>query len=169
MSTITTLASGDNGSTSRGVINTNFSNLNTDKLEASYLDTDGTLAANSDMKVATQRAVKTYVDAEAGNAVTIETTAGATHALTTTAGQRVVVWAKGTVATPGGDAATDYSVYLKYNGVTKDTVVQNSGAAKRGSFALMYTEIPGAATQNITVTTTGDSVSNVVIIVMKIA
>ena len=28
----------------------------------SYLDTDGTLAANSDVKVATQKATKSYVD-----------------------------------------------------------------------------------------------------------
>lgn len=32
----------------------------------SYLDTDGTLAADSDTKVASQKAVKTYVDANAG-------------------------------------------------------------------------------------------------------
>lgn len=32
----------------------------------SYLDTDGTLAANSDTKIATQKAVKTYVDAQSG-------------------------------------------------------------------------------------------------------
>ena len=63
MSTITTLASGDNGGVSRTTINTNFSNLNTDKMETSVLDTDTTLAANSDAKVATQKAVKAYVDA----------------------------------------------------------------------------------------------------------
>lgn len=34
MATITTLASGDSGSVSLGVINTNFDNLNTDKIEA---------------------------------------------------------------------------------------------------------------------------------------
>ena len=34
-------------------------------LPTSYLDTDGTLAANSDTKIATQKAVKTYVDANA--------------------------------------------------------------------------------------------------------
>jgi len=63
MSTITPLASGDNGATSRTTINTNFSNLNTDKMETSVLDTDTTLAANSDSKVATQKAVKAYADA----------------------------------------------------------------------------------------------------------
>jgi hypothetical protein len=63
MSTITSLASTDNGSVSRSTINTNFTNLNTDKIETSVLDTDTTLAANSDSKVATQKAVKAYVDA----------------------------------------------------------------------------------------------------------
>jgi hypothetical protein len=38
----------------------------TAKLDDSQLDTDGTLAANSDSKIATQKAVKTYVDASAG-------------------------------------------------------------------------------------------------------
>ncbi len=37
MSTITTLGTSDTGSTSRGIINTNFSNLNTDKLESSVI------------------------------------------------------------------------------------------------------------------------------------
>jgi hypothetical protein len=36
--------------------------LDVAQVPASYLDTDGTLAANSDTKVATQRAVKTYAD-----------------------------------------------------------------------------------------------------------
>lgn len=36
------------------------------KIDSSYLDTDGTLAANSDTKIATQKAVKTYVGASAG-------------------------------------------------------------------------------------------------------
>lgn len=121
MSTITSLNANDNGATSRGVINTNVTNLNTDKLEnssltgatgkttpvdadtmpinnsadsnalykvtwanlkatlktyfdtlytavntaipLSYLDTDGTMAANADDKVASQKAVRTYVAA----------------------------------------------------------------------------------------------------------
>ena len=62
MSTITTISAGDNGSVSRGILNTNFSNLNSDKIESSYLDTDTTLGANSDVKIATQKAVKTYID-----------------------------------------------------------------------------------------------------------
>lgn len=61
---ITTILSTDAPSNSRAVINTNFSNLNTDKIETSVLDTDITLAANSDSKVATQKATKAYVDAQ---------------------------------------------------------------------------------------------------------
>lgn len=44
-------------------LNNNFSNLNSDKIETSYLDTDTSLTANSDTKIATQKAVKTYADA----------------------------------------------------------------------------------------------------------
>lgn len=65
MSTITTIQGTDVISNSRTDINTNFSNLNTDKIETSYLDTDTTLAANSDSKIATQKATKTYVDSVA--------------------------------------------------------------------------------------------------------
>lgn len=63
MSTITTISSGALITASRTTINNNFSALNTDKMETSVLDTDTTLAANSDAKVATQKAVKAYVDA----------------------------------------------------------------------------------------------------------
>lgn len=63
MSLITTLNASDLITNSRAVINTNFSNLNTDKIETSVLDTDTALTANSDSKIATQKAVKAYVDA----------------------------------------------------------------------------------------------------------
>lgn len=66
MSTIVTIAAGDNISSSRSDINTNFSNLNTDKFESSNIDTDTTLAANSDTKVPSQKAIKTYVDTQGG-------------------------------------------------------------------------------------------------------
>ena len=62
MSTITTINATDQITNSRTVINTNFSNLNTDKIETSVLDTDTTLAADSDSKVSTQKAVKAYID-----------------------------------------------------------------------------------------------------------
>jgi hypothetical protein len=63
MSTITTFNTNDSGATIKTGLNSNFSALNTDKIETSVLDIDGTLAANSDSKVATQKAVKTYADA----------------------------------------------------------------------------------------------------------
>lgn len=75
MTTIVTIQASDGISSSRTDINTNFSNLNTDKIETSYLDTDTTLAANSDTKIATQKAVKAYVDV-GGNVNASETTKG---------------------------------------------------------------------------------------------
>jgi len=62
MSTIVTINGGDSISSSRANLNTNYSNLNADKIETSTLDTDTALAANSDTKIATQKAVKAYVD-----------------------------------------------------------------------------------------------------------
>jgi len=59
---ITTIQSTDLITNSRADINNNFDSLLVNKLETSVLDTDTTLAANSDSKVATQKAVKAYVD-----------------------------------------------------------------------------------------------------------
>src|SRR3990167_1930809 len=69
MSTIVTIASGDLISNSRADINTSLANLNADKFETSDIDTDTTLAANSDTKVASEKAIKTYVDAATGNSI----------------------------------------------------------------------------------------------------
>lgn len=159
MATVTTLNADDTGAVSRSVINTNFTNLNTDKIETSVLDTDGTLAANSDTKVATQKAVKTYVDA---NSTDIETSSGTTHSLTTGAGQKVVVWATGEY-TGTGSAET---ITLSYNGVSKRVLdIQHSNTWKT-NFTLMYTETPGATTANITVSSTG-TIADVNIFVIK--
>ena len=73
MSAITTINASDLITNSRAVINTNFSNLNTDKIETSYLDTDTTLAADSDVKIASQKAVKAYVDATGGQTYLVPT------------------------------------------------------------------------------------------------
>jgi len=75
MTTITTIAGSDGISPSRTVINTNFSNLNSDKIETSVIDTDTALTANSDAKIPSQKAVKAYVDA-GGNVNASETTRG---------------------------------------------------------------------------------------------
>lgn len=66
MATITSIAGSDNISTSDTVINTNFTNLNSDKIETSVLDTDTALAANSDAKIPSQKAVKAYIDTSGG-------------------------------------------------------------------------------------------------------
>jgi hypothetical protein len=75
MSTITTINEGDSITSSRSDINQNFANLNADKIENSVLDTDTTLSNNSDSKIATQAAVKAYVDA-GGNVNASDTNKG---------------------------------------------------------------------------------------------
>jgi hypothetical protein len=81
MSAITTIQGSDIIKNSRADINTNFSNLNSDKIETSTLDTDTTLAANSDSKIATQKAVKAFV-LSGGQANASETERGLTEEAT---------------------------------------------------------------------------------------
>lgn len=71
------------------------------KVDTSALDTDGTLATNSDAKLATQKAVKTYVDAHAG-------AAGAETV-------NVVAASGASVAIPDMDVATLHDVTLTAN------------------------------------------------------
>lgn len=52
-STITTIAAGDTLSASRSVINTNFSNLNTDKIETTNIDTCAEVAALGSLETGT--------------------------------------------------------------------------------------------------------------------
>lgn len=66
MSTIVTINATDTITSSRANLNSNFSALNTDKIETSVIDTDTALAANSDSKIPSQKAVKAYTDAIAG-------------------------------------------------------------------------------------------------------
>lgn len=97
----------------------------------------------------------------------IETTNAATHSLTTVAGQRVVVFGKGDITNVG---TGPINVTLDYNAVTKDTVSLSNGGGSyniREAFSLMYTEVPGAGTQNVVINTSGGSMSNARIIVMK--
>ena len=68
MATITTINANDLITDSRTVINTNLGNLNSDKIETSVLDTDTALTANSDSKIATQKATKAYADSVIGAA-----------------------------------------------------------------------------------------------------
>lgn len=164
MSTITTLQGGDLITDSRAVINDNFSALNTDKMETSVLDTDTALTANSDSKIATQKAVKAYADSLLNVGISTETTTGTTHSLSTNGTQRVLVTVKGNTT----DDGTGGTVLLNYNAIQKDVVSSKVSNTQQTPFCLQYTETPASATQNITVTKTGGlTLTNVVITVLK--
>lgn len=75
MSTIVTIQATDLITNSRADINANFAALNAEKIETSVIDTDTTLAANSDAKIPSQKAVKAYVDT-LGNVNASETAKG---------------------------------------------------------------------------------------------
>lgn len=113
MSTLTVIQPSDLITNSRAVINANFAALNADKIETSVLDTDNTLAANSDAKIATQKATKGYVDAQL--AVKASTTvAGIVEAATqaevdagTTTGATGALLFVGPATLPTGFAAVD--------------------------------------------------------------
>ena len=81
--------------------------------------------------------------------IAIETSDTGTLSLTTVAGQKVVVFA--TVVIDGGVEAT---TSLLYNGVSKDAKLGQSASANEYEVTLMYTETPGAATADITVSST---------------
>lgn len=61
---IDSITSVSTGSASLTALKADIDALNTGKIATTVLDTDGTLAADSDLKIATQKAVKTYVDTE---------------------------------------------------------------------------------------------------------
>lgn len=129
MSSITTINGSDQISTSRTVINTNFSNLNTDKMETSVLDTDTTLTANSDAKVATQKAVKTYVDAvvspvgKSWNEYAASSNGTDSYAITLTG---VTAYVVGQVYKFRADVANTGSASVNVNGLGAKTIKKNS-------------------------------------------
>lgn len=122
MSTITTILGGDFETNSRTVINTNFSNLNTDKIETSVLDTDTSLAANSDSKIATQKAVKAYVDV--GGNVNASTTA------------KGVVEEATSAEVAAGTAAGGTGARLFINPSTISSILKFGGTGADGALAL---------------------------------
>lgn len=142
MSTITTIQSTDLITNSRTVINTNFSNLNTDKIETSVLDTDTTLAANSDARIATQKAVKTYVDA-GGNVNASTTTKGIVEEATVAeigagtatggTGARLFINPSSTVSTSAGAADVGKIPRLNSSGVIAGSMLPFKGLFGAGS------------------------------------
>lgn len=88
---------------------------------STYLDTDTTLAANSDSKVATQKAVKTYVDNMMEGKSWLDPVLDkdlSTPPVSPTSGDRYIIKATGTGAWSGHD-----NQIAEYNGATWDFVV----------------------------------------------
>ena len=143
MTTINTLLGSDTITSSRTVINTNFSNLNTDKEEISNKSTDTALTANSDTLYPTQKAVKAYVDgvgvanatATVRGVVEVATQAEVDAGTATGAtGASLVV----TPATLAGSAAPQVVTFTSSGTWTKDAglkyiVVECQGSGGRGS------------------------------------
>ena len=128
MATITTIASGDNISTSRTDINNNFANLNSDKIETSVIDTDTALAANSDAKIPSQKAVKAYVDA-GGNVNASETAKGVVEEATdaeVTAGTATGATGAKLAVTPAKLATRLLSVSRKQVAAGAQTTISNT-------------------------------------------
>lgn len=150
MTTITSLTGTDGVTAANSMtkINANFTNLNSDKIETSVLDTDTALTANSDSNVATQKAVKAYVDA-GGNVNASETSKGiveeATDAEVTagtatgaTGAKLFVTPAKLATFAPAKSADvqsfTTSGTYTKPSGTLKKIFVQLWGGGGGGGF-----------------------------------
>jgi hypothetical protein len=165
------LTSGETGANSLIDINANFA-LAAPVSSPTFTGTPnlptGTIAVTqSPGNNTTAVATTAFVTAQS-TAITIETTVGTTHSLVTTAGQKVMVWVTGVLQCVSAGSSTR-TVSVKYNGVTKNSaIIYNENVTSYRPFALMYTETPGAATQNITVTTSSDTLSDVVIMLQKI-
>ena len=94
-------------------------------------------------------------------------TSGTSVVVTTVAGERLIVWAKGEFTGAGSDT----TINLRYDGSAKDTVtLKPNDSGDKHSFALMYSEVPGAQTsKTIDVTNSAGTVSNLKIVVMKVS
>jgi hypothetical protein len=114
-----------------------ISNLETDNFKAGVIDTDGTLTANSDTRLATQKATKTYVDGKttgrtkkyvgAITGVATQTIAAATHGCTAD----VVVSVYETIST------TRYSVEVDINVNAAGDVTWTSATAITGQIVIV--------------------------------
>lgn len=177
MATITTINSGDTITASRAVINNNFANLNSDKLETSVVDVDTTLAANSDAKVPSQKAIKAYVDSRtAASSFNIGATS---YDLSTASGSQNIP--HGLTGTPSIVRITAYysnlalnnaseltsQAFTLYNGVTQASVytAQNAASSATGNHSVhgnlfrIYGGINPANYQQGTVTVNGTNIT----------
>lgn len=97
------------------------------------------------------------------SSLSVITANASTLSMTTGASSKVIVWAKGSC----NPASGTQTMALNYNAVQKDSVQMAPGGVVT-PFALMYTETPGAGTQNITVTATSGTLATVMIIAVII-
>lgn len=99
-----------------------------------------------------------------GNFVSIDVASGATYSLTTVANQKVFV-----LAVITGDGSGGFTTArLKYNAVDKDTRDVGYYSPEAWTAVLMYSEIPGAGTQNVTVTMDAGTVTNCRMVIVKL-
>lgn len=123
----------------QGQINTIFGTLN-NKINSSYLDTDTTLAANSDAKIATQKAVKAYVAANAGSSSSLPTQSGNAGKFLTTDGSSAS-W-----ATPGASVDWKAVTWVKVTGALTygAQLKKNAGTSAFDAGASSYDKITGS-------------------------
>ena len=155
MASITPIEDTDLISESNEVINTNFTNLNDDKIETSTLDTDVTLAADSDAKIATQRAVKSYVDTTSNNkptlteatstAPTINTDTYGRYVLTTQV-QDITSFTTNLTGTPSDGDTLDIRIT---NGITATSFVASSEYGDASSDSAVIAKPSGTADDDI--------------------
>ncbi len=128
---------------------TNVDNLQ--QLPLTYLDTDGTLAGNSDTKVASQKATKTYVDAKLVNAkykIPYQfSLAGQANATT-----GLMSKASSTTANPSGVPTTDPSNAGIINGGVDPYVVMSNATVKSIHLSLAQAAVStGTADPGVTI------------------
>ena len=155
MASITPIEDTDLISESNEVINTNFTNLNDDKIETSTLDTDVTLAADSDAKIATQRAVKSYVDTTSNNkptlteatstAPTINTDTYGRYVLTTQV-QDITSFTTNLTGTPSDGDTLDIRIT---NGITATSFVASSEYGDASSDSAVIAKPSGTVDDDI--------------------
>lgn len=102
----------------------------------------------------------------AGTTFTVQQFTGAINAITTTAGQTLVIVGKGTVL-PG--LTLSATVSLKYDTTTLDSAVsQLLSAVLQETFALVGVIGPAAGTKNVSIVASQGTLSNLSIVVFKI-
>lgn len=115
---------------------------------------------NADINSAAAIAQSKIAGSTNGNTdlIAVEVATSSPMSVTTVAGQRLVVMACGYAnGAPG-------AITLAYNGVAKCVTQSNDYGNGDQPFALMYSEVPGAGTQNITC---GGTVQKIIVIKIK--